>query len=119
MAIRDFLTRKIEDFMKALTTLVHYKNSLQWEKALDFIQENRDEALWQAMLDGDALNDKDQRDAVEFQLKLAAHEIEIVKMTNSLRSKRFEETQKLLNDFLLANQDTYYMELEEMKLKLA
>ena len=74
MAIRDLLTRKLENFMQAVVTLVSYKNAGQWEKALDFVQEHTDPDLWKALHDHDLeFKGKEQKEAAAFQLKLKFH----------------------------------------------
>lgn len=119
MAIRDLLTRKLENFMQALITLVSYKNAGQWEKALDFIRQNTDTAFWDDIGNNNLeLKDKEQKESVAFQLKLRFHEVEILKKADKKYLEKAAHLSLILDKFLKANPDSYFMELEEMKLIL-
>jgi hypothetical protein len=118
MAIQDLLLKQMEGFLQALGELFDARKHFQWEKALGIISENRDQPLWKAMKEGTVFSDKSKKEALEFQLKLRFHEIEVLKATGKKTDNMPQELIACIEKFAAAFPDMFFYELENMKTRL-
>jgi|GEM_PF-1956116 len=118
MGIQDIILKNAEEFARIIATLMKSKTAMHWDKALLFINENRDEMLWHSMQENPFPKDENKLEAMEFLIKLRFQELDILKTKGENVSEQQQRLKSIIEQFTAIHPENYYFELEGMKSKL-